>query len=107
MSKRSSRSFVRGGTRGRNIHSQLTQIELVRLVDNLQKGPRGLFESIRRDGSKRIHVCVIDRVVDDVEARCIGVHEAKFTTWAGFSAGVQRDSVVFESLRHNRLELIA
>src|SRR5712691_3878589 len=104
MSKRfrPSRLFVRGGTRGRNIDSQLTQIEFVHLVDNLQKSPRGLFEPIRRDGSKRIHVCVVDRVVDDVKARGVGIYDAELTTWAGFRAGVQRDTVVLEGLRHNR-----
>src|SRR4029079_10651834 len=66
-------------------------IDEVHFVDDLRESPHRGFEPRLRHQLGPIEIGVVNRVIDDVDARRVHVDDAEFAAWTGLGSGVNRD----------------
>src|SRR5947209_19271769 len=87
--------------------AQSVQVDFVDLVDDLGERPHGRFEAGFRHDGGGVQIRVIERVIDDVEARRIGEDHAELAARPRLRPRVDRNAERLEAVGDDRLELIA
>jgi len=93
--------------RGDRRAEQCAHFYFVHIVDDLREHMRRLLEAGGRNRVQRVHVSVINDLIDDVKARRIGEHLPELAAGSRLWPREERHAVVLEVLHHDRLQLLA